>query len=55
LIFQIDDEIFKDEKGEDVQLFINGNESLLADMLNNFIENAVKHAFSPTEKNRVEL
>ena len=55
ILLQVDDDIFKDEEGNEVKIFIKGNEELLTDLLNNFVNNAVKHAFSTTANNRVEL
>jgi type I restriction enzyme M protein len=55
IVLQIDNEIFIDDNGNEIKLFVNGNEDLLADLLNNFIENAEKHAFPGHSKNRIEF
>ena len=56
-IFQLDiDEDFHKVNGEEVlKVFIYGNEDLLNDLLFNLIDNAVAHAFSQDNKNRIEI
>lgn len=50
--FTLDDEL--KELNED-NLFILANEDLLRDMMNNFVENAVVHAFENGQNNRIEI
>jgi type I restriction enzyme M protein len=52
---QIDEESLNDEKGEVLNPLILANEELLTNVLNNLIDNAVKHAFTPENKNRIEV
>jgi len=53
--FEIDEESFLDSSGDPEPAYILGNESLLRDLLNNAISNAVVHAFSPKRNNRIEV
>lgn len=53
--FQYDKQYYFDENGKRIKVYILGNNELLTALFDNLIENAVKHAFSKGNKNRIEI
>ncbi|OYU56726.1 MAG: hypothetical protein CFE25_05730 [Chitinophagaceae bacterium BSSC1] len=53
--FQFDKEVFINENGDRIKTYILANKDLLSDLFDNLVNNAVKHAFLPDDKNRIEI
>jgi signal transduction histidine kinase len=55
LIFEIDTDAFKNDGGQEYDIYIMANESLLYDLFNNLMENVVKHAFHKQTNNQLRI
>jgi type I restriction enzyme M protein len=55
LVFEIDSNAFINDSGKEYELHIMANGSLLYDLFNNLIENAVKHAFHNQTNNQLRI
>jgi type I restriction enzyme M protein len=51
----VDEEVFSDDRTNEVKVMVLANENLLRDMFNNLIDNAVVHAFENHSKSRIEI
>lgn len=53
--FDFDKEAFMDGEGNRIRTFISANEDLLRDLFDNLVDNAIKHAFSQNDNNRIDI
>ncbi len=55
ITLKIMEDSYELQDGKQLQPYIKANKSLLNDLLNNFIQNAQKHAFEPYFNNKIEI